>query len=49
MKKIVESLKMDFREWYGLLSVDEIINNHKLIRAIESTEQVIEEFNINPK
>lgn len=49
MKKIVENLKTDFREWYGLLSIEEIMRNQKLIHAIENTERVIKSLEVNFK
>ena len=45
--KVIKLLKNEFREWYGLLSVEEIMKNKDLIRAIEQTEKVMTSLEIN--
>ena len=40
MNRIYRMLKDEFREWYGMVSIEEIMSNVELIKAIESTEKV---------
>ncbi|MCB0408006.1 MAG: hypothetical protein KDD34_07380 [Bdellovibrionales bacterium] len=35
---LLKNIKQEFRLWYGLLSFDEIMLNHKLIKIIEHLE-----------
>ena len=37
-KQNFENLKRLFREWYGSLSVDELVTNHELVKLIEKIE-----------
>jgi|SaaInlStandDraft_5_1057022.scaffolds.fasta_scaffold88580_2 hypothetical protein len=34
----LEILKRLFREWYGSLSIDELVSNHELVELIERIE-----------
>ena len=38
-KKSVAKLKEDFRNWYGIVSVQELTENKKLLLEIESLEK----------
>lgn len=40
---LLVELKDEFRRWYSLLSIDEIMTNSELIRAVERTEKSIAE------
>jgi hypothetical protein len=46
MKTHIEQLKRTFREWYGLLSISEIMSNKELINAIEDIENMLLSQNI---
>lgn len=37
----LKDLKHEFYEWCGLLSIDEIVSNPPLIRAIERIERML--------
>ncbi len=37
-KEYLEKLKRLFREWYGSLSVEELVSNHELVAIIERIE-----------
>lgn len=37
-KEYFEALKRLFREWYGSLSVEELVSNHELVELIERIE-----------
>lgn len=39
--ELLLGLKEDFRQWCGLLSIDEIVSNSKLIRVIERLERML--------
>ena len=38
---MIKVLKDEFRQWYGILSVEEIITNQPLISSIEQIEKLI--------
>ena len=42
MKEKIKRLKEEFREWCGLLSVEEIISNPSLIEAIKRIESLLQ-------
>ena len=35
---LLETIKREFRHWYGMLSIDEIMLNQSLIKIIEQLE-----------
>ena len=39
-KSTIQALKNEFREWYGLLSIEEIISNPDLIQSIKRLESL---------
>ena len=41
MKIQLIQLREMFRDWYGTLSVEELVENQKLIRRIERLEQML--------
>lgn len=41
-EKALKDLKRVFREWCGLLSIEEIISNHSLTDAIAKVEQLFQ-------
>jgi len=41
MYDVFKVLKEEFRQWYGLLSIEEIMSNTKLIESISMTEKVM--------
>jgi hypothetical protein len=38
-RSVIARLKEEFREWYGALSIEEIMGNPALIRSIERVER----------
>lgn len=34
----LQILKEEFRKWYGMISVEELVSNHKLIEFIKRIE-----------
>ncbi len=43
----LEDIKREFREWYSIISTDEIISNPSLIRIIERMEKILVEATVN--
>lgn len=44
---MIKVLKDEFRQWYGILSVEEIITNQPLISSIEQIEKLISKIEEN--
>lgn len=40
-ERIITSLKHDFYDWCGMLSIDECVSNERLIKLIEQLERLI--------
>ncbi len=43
MKLLLAELKDEFRRWYSMLSIQEIMSNTNLIRALERVEKLLNE------
>ncbi len=39
--QLIADLKSDFREWYGSISIEEIMSNQELVKHIERVEQIL--------
>ncbi len=45
--KAVKNIKSAIREWFGVLSISEIIHNPNLSRTFERIEKIIYQLEIN--
>lgn len=48
-QKVLNNIKRTIREWFGLLSISEIISNPNLAKTFERIERIIQKMESNPR